>query len=695
MCKRKSCLFQSVLSGLALSLMIFFSLPCTLPAEEKAGGIDDISLGEILNLDPTMVTATKRKISVRKAPAIATVITADEIRNMGARDLTDVLKMVPGFGGARTPDGRHMFEVRGIRTLASEKILVMMDGHRLNESYLGSGLAFTFEDLSVEKIRQIEIIRGPGSALYGTSAFVAAINIITKDGNDIDGIEATAAGGTFSTKKVSILGGKSFEDKHLNLFGSIDYVKTDGGDITIEADSLSGTPFSKAPGKADLGLEKTDAFLKVSYGDLTFKGHFMQKDKGCYIGWADALTDYNIFKHKDIWSELSYAKAFTERFSASLRAYFDYFEQESDLELLPKGFPGFPGGAIGRPDMKGNTFGTELQFDLDMFEDNHLIAGFNFDNIRQYDVRYGANYNPFTMEPLGSLQEVSSWANYNRNVTRKVWAVYLQDEWRIMENLNLTAGVRHDNYDDFGSTTNPRAGIVWNFMKDADLKLLYGQAFRAPSFWELYNDANPDVRGNPDLKPEKIKTYEAGLGYRFKNSYEINANYFYNEIDDMIVWDYSTSPGHSVNQGGAIIDGVEIVLRGKYSPADYWQLTYTWQNPEDADTGEELPNVPSHRASFSINWELCKYLNAHTDVLWTGKRPRVSGDDRGDMPSYTTVDLTLIAKNFWKNLEVRGMIHNLFDEEYEDPDMSGQLQQIPYDYPREGISALIEFSYKF
>ena len=137
------------------------------------------------------------------------------------------------------------------------------------------------------------------------------------------------------------------------------------------------------------------------------------------------------------------------------------------------------------------------------------------------------------------------------------------------------------------------------------------------------------------------------------------------------------------------------MLTGKYGSANYWKLAYTWQEPRDADTDEELPNVPSHRASFSLNWGITKYLNAHTDILWTGERPRVSGDSRDDMPSYTTVDLTLIAKNFYKNLEIRGMVHNLFDKEYEDPDTSGAQMLIPNDYPRAGISALVEFSYRF
>ena len=696
MFQRKRGLFQNVSFGVALCLLILFSVPCAMGAdEEKQDALDELSLYELRNLETFMVTATKRKISTRKAPAIATVITADEIKNMGARDLTDVLKTVPGFGVSINEWGVNMFEVRGIKTVGSEKILVMMDGHRLNESYSGSALKHMFESLSVEKIKQVEIIRGPGSALYGANAFVAVINVITKDADDVDGLQAGVAGGSFDTKKAGFVGGKSFKDKKIKIFGSADYLKTDGSEPTIEADMLSPAPFSKAPGNADTHLDKKEAFVKASYGDVTFKGHYLRNDYGVYIGLANALADDNFVAYTDYWGELSYSNSFTDRVSASVRAYFDHWDQDTDLKLFPPGFPGYPDGATGKPSQNERTLGTELQSGWDISGGNHLIAGFSFEHIKQYDVKYGANYNPFTFEPLGSLQEVSSWANFNKDVTRKVWAVYIQDEWALKDNLNLTAGVRHDNYDDFGGTTNPRAALVWNFLENADIKLLYGQAFRAPSFVELYNDGNPNALGNPDLDPEKIKTYEVSLGYRFGGSYTVNANYFYNDIDDLIALDTSVSPPRYANIGGAKIDGIEAVLMGQYSPANYWKLTYTYQNPKDADTDEDLPNVPSQRAGLSLNYGFTKYLNGHTDILWTGKRPRVSGDDRGDMPSYTTVDLTLIAKNFWKNLEVRGMIHNLFDEEYEDPDLSGEQKLIPYDYPREGISALIEFSYRF
>jgi len=245
--------------------------------------------------------------------------------------------------------------------------------------------------------------------------------------------------------------------------------------------------------------------------------------------------------------------------------------------------------------------------------------------------------------------------------------------------INLTAGVRHDNYSEFGGTTNPRAGLVWGFLENADLKLLYGRAFRAPDFAELYTDNNLANMGNPDLDPETIETYEAGVIFRPSNNFSIDLNYFYNKIDDLIFIDSSSSPGLFSNGGKQEVDGIELVLRGKYTPDNYWQLAYTHQDPRDRETGEELPDVPSNRASGSINYGLTKYINLHTDILWTDKRPRQSGDTRDDTPAYTTVDIAVTAKNFYKTLEIQGTIHNLFDEDYVDPDRSGANQFIPND----------------
>lgn len=637
-----------------------------------------------------LVVATRRATTLRKAPAIASIVTADEIKNMGARNLMDVLKMIPGIGISINEFGRYMFEVRGIRTATSEKILVMIDGHRLNESYTGSALANIYNDLAVENIKQVEVIRGPGSALYGANAFAAVINVVTKNADDTDGIEISAAGGTFDTKKTNFLGGKSFGD--FQVSGALNYLNTNGPDPLIEKDRFAGRSYTTTPGRADMHLEKSDAFLKVSYGDITFKGQYVSKNRGAYIGNASALTDENFIHFKNFWGELSYAKSLTDALSSSVRLYFDQFEQDAKVELFPEGYPGYPDGVVGQPLLKNRTLGAEIQFEYELFSGNNLTVGGLYENIKQFDVKHFTNFHPVTIAPLGSFQEITSWGNFNKDAKREVLAVFIQDEWGLRDNLNITAGLRYDHYSDFGDTFNPRAGIVWEFMRNAELKLLFGQAFRAPNFVELYNANNPTVIGNPRLKPEKIKTYEAGVGYRFSKSFRTNLNYFFSKIEDLIVRDASTSPAQYANKGGAEVHGVEFELTGNYTVANYWKLSYIYQEPKDSDTKQRLHSVPSQRAAASVNCGLSKYINSHVDILWMGPRPRASGDTRTKMPSYTTVDLALIAKEFYRNLEIKGTVHNLFDNRYKDPDSSGLVSS---DFPRPGIEATIGVTYKF
>ncbi len=171
--------------------------------QEEFGGLDLSQLARI-----RIVTATRHSLPLRKAPAIATVITAEAIRNMGARNLLDVLRMVPSFGVSVDTDGIPMLEVRGIRTFYSEKVLVMIDGHSQNRNKNDSAF-FNFADmLPVENIKQVEVLRGPASALYGDSAFVATVNVITRDAAEINGLEVKGGAGSFDAYKANLVGAR-------------------------------------------------------------------------------------------------------------------------------------------------------------------------------------------------------------------------------------------------------------------------------------------------------------------------------------------------------------------------------------------------------------------------------------------------------------------------------------------------------
>ncbi|GAM10787.1 iron-regulated outer membrane virulence protein [Geobacter sp. OR-1] len=689
-----------VQTSIAVSLLLYLmsigaharAVESAVPQDQVAAPADEQAELQLLYEESDLVTATRRVTPLHKAPAIATVITADEIRNMGARNLRDVLKMVPGIGISTNAWGVNMVEVRGIRTSMNDKILVMIDGHSLNRNINGSALYQVADALPVENIRQMEVVRGPGSALYGSSAFVATINVITHDADEIDGVEAKIDGGSFDTFKGNLVGAVSSGDK-LAASGSFDYFRTNGPKLHVESDALRSTPFSMAPGTAHLDAEQTDAFLKVIYGDLSFRGHYLTSRKGYYIGMGNALTDDSYSDKENYWGELAYDLRLSGTLAAHIKLSYDHYGQDSHVKIFPNGFGGgFPQGMIGNPQVKDRTFGTEIQVDWAPFKGNRLIVGLAYEGMQQYYVKQMANFNPLTYADIGAFQEVADW---NRETSRQIWATYLQDEWQLLERLNLTAGVRYDHYSDFGGTINPRAALVWNLLDEVDLKLLYGRAFRAPSFQELYDINNPAVLGNPALKPERIETWEAGATYRLSRALNIDLNYFYSAIDNLINKDSSVTPAVERNIGKSVTQGVELGLNGSAFTTLQWRATYAWQAPRDDLTGQRLPYVPAHRATGSLNYALTRNVTLHTDLHWTGPRPRDTGDTRAESPSYTTVDLAATAHDFYKGLEIQVAVHNLFDKRYSDPDTSGAAQKIPGDYPREGISVLANLLYKF
>jgi iron complex outermembrane receptor protein len=206
------------------------------------------------------------------------------------------------------------------------------------------------------------------------------------------------------------------------------------------------------------------------------------------------------------FADLSYSKAISDQWNINARAYYDYADVTFEWQIFPPGFAFsplpehfFPDGVYGTPGFKNQVYGVEVGSDYALTDTNTLTVGALYEYSKQYDITHKTNFDPNTYFNLGSYQDISSWGNWNIPADRTNTAAYVQDEWRILDNLSLTTGIRYDHYDDVGSSTNPRIGLVWEVVKNVDLKLLYGEAFRIPTFDELYSINNPASVGNPDL----------------------------------------------------------------------------------------------------------------------------------------------------------------------------------------------------
>jgi outer membrane receptor protein involved in Fe transport len=646
---------------------------------------------DVYRADRMLVSATKHIMDVSKAPAIATVITAEDLRIMGARNILDALATIPGIGISRGPYSVFQVEIRGLTSIRQNKVKFMIDGHSVKHPTTGD-VAWQMEDIALEQVERIEVIRGPGSALYGANAFSGVINVVTKMGNDFNATQISAGGGSFETGRVNIIHGQQYGD--VDVLASLTYNTTDGAQQRVESDAIGQA------GNTDDWARTWDGTLKVSWHDLIFLTRYTDRENGPYVGVTNVVTDQSELLTDQFLADLSYSKAMNEKWNLSGKAYYDWAEVTYEWQLFPPGMafsPApvhfFPEGMYGTPHYVNQTYGAELGSDYALSESNTLTMGLVYEYSKQSDITHQTNFNPVTLVNLGPYQDISAWGNWSIEASRKNSAAYIQDEWAITDGLTLTAGLRYDYYDDIGSSTNPRLGLVWELLKDVDLKLLYGEAFRVPTFDELYSTNNPAAIGNEDLKPEEMRTYEVSVGYTPTYGPVVTASGFYNKFSDKIMLVPTGIPGMQEfsNTSDATIYGLELEGRYKIKNVELYG-NYFWQHPEDDATGDQLPDVPTYRVNLGVNFWLANWGKGNIHLLNVGDSARATGDSRQDADGYTLVNASFIVLDFFKTMELRASLYNIFDETYAYPAPTLTLAN---DYPAPGRSVFLELRYTF
>lgn len=627
---------------------------------QVAQGSGDLSL--LFEEDDIFISATQSARTLGKAPAIATVITAKQLKNMGARNIFDALVTVPGFGYSylNTVSTESDIEVRGIKS-RMEKVLLMIDGHRINNPFFGN-FNHLYDEFPIEQIKRIEVIRGPGSALYGANAFVGVINIIMKKPGDFAGVALKAGGGNNKRAHENLRLGMGDSGKGLML--SYDHLDTNGSRRFVASDAAG------ASGYTNFWRTTDTAYMNGEYGALNFSGLYLDKQRGTPLAITNVIDSATRTNNRQAYGTVGYRHRIGS-VDVEAKAAVDQFWWDADWYI------GLPGFTRGHPLLKNRTWSGELTAHFTPYEKHYVTAGVAQEFQRQFDVRHIVNG-----------VDVSATFNHNKPAKRQVSAAYLQDEWELTDDLLLTAGLRFDQYSDFGKTTNPRLALVWSARDDLDIKLLYGRAFRAPSFLEMYEINNPASVGNPNLKPERMQTVEAGVVWQISYNYQFNANVFQNCFSDRIV---PTAP-LTINSGGATILGFEAELKADWQEHLYGYLNYSYQRSKDSQTMAPLPDVPTHRFRVGINAGLFDdYLNINAGLRWDGKRKRAPGDTRPPTPSATIVDLALSSDKLYQGLNLSFKAHNLFDSKVYDPAPA----TVTPGFPRPGRQLLGEAEYSF
>jgi iron complex outermembrane receptor protein len=652
------------------------------PCHADSGGSDSELESELRFLAAerqTVVTASKVEERVEKTISTTSTITQADIRQVGARNLLDVLRLVLGIGVTQSAFGAREVEVRGVKSLFSEKVLFLLNGHPLDQNLQVGGATLTYDDLPVDTIKRVEVVRGPGSALYGANAFLAVINIITLGAEDVDGVQASAGWGSFDLQQYRASAGKRFDNGAQGVL-HFNFADTNGIGTPVPEDALTaqGLP-SLAPGNSQLTETRYDLEWQLGYEGFKLDGRFIHKRDGAFVGPNFDLSDQTRQNYDNYFIRLSHVWNLSDRLAITTQAYHDYFDFDNLLQTQPDQFF--------RAALNDTRTGAEVQGTFRWAPNNTLIGGVSYAKEQQDDVSQQMGSSP---------QDLGPFLPFSKNIGRDHWGLYFQDIWDPFASLRLTLGARYDEYSRFGGTFNPRLGFNWEFVKDYSLKFSYGTAFRAPAFGELSLINNPAFEGNPSLEPEEIETFEAGIIAHPVTGLTTQAVFYHSHIGKIIA--LSPVEGKAgllyQNIGSLLSEGVEIEARYDFGgdfAGSYLAANYVYQNPKTQD-GQQVPDVPRDRANLMLNWAFDSHWSGFASVLLKGQTGRAAGDLRGDVPGYAVANLSLLGRRlYWDGADLSFTVYNLLDSKYFDPAPFG----MPVNYQQSGRAFFGHVSFKF
>ncbi len=622
--------------------------------------------------DIPVVTAAKHEQMPEEAPSFVTVITDDQIKKFGYRDLSDALSSVPGF--FITND--RNYEYVGVRGFArpgdyNMRILFMVDGHRINDDIYGG--AFPNEAFAVDMdiVKRIEVIRGPGSALYGNTAFFAVVNVITKDPDELKGAKAAAEYGGFNTNKESVSYGTKTDNGAKMLFA--------GSVMNSEGQSLFFKEFNDP--STNNGISNncdyeraSHLFMKANYGEFSMSGAYEDRTKGVPTGsYGTVFNDpRNMTEDGMRYLELKYDKKLDDSREVTAKVYYDYADYYGDYIL------DYPPVTDNRDLTQSFWYGTDVMLNWSLSPDNKLILGSEYQN-HILDLQQNYDVEPYAL----NLDESHPYSN---------WSAYVQDEMKLGRS-NLTLGVRTDNYPQFGGVLNPRIAYVINPYENTHVKFLYGSAFRAPSQYELYySDGGATSKPSPDLIPEKIYTYETVLEQVFGPDLRGSLSAYKYDIYDLISQTIDPSDGLLVfdNIGRVSGGGIEMSLRKDFGGGSYGFLGYANQRAVDQSSGSLLTNSPENVGNVGLVFPVFnENTTLATELKYVSQEKTLQGEYT--YPNLLT-DLNLVSRKLWGMSEVSLSVKNFFNENCGDPGSGEHPEDIIYQDGREYfVKVVLEF----
>ena len=659
-----------------------------------------MSMEDLYGDEEFVSIATGTKKAIHKAPSVATVITADDIKKMAANNVHEIIETVTGIHAYPSKLNRMnpSYSIRGLHTDQNPQVLVLVNGVRT--TYEFTGAKWNVFDVGVNLIERIEIIKGPGSAVYGADAYSGVINIITKTSDNGFENNLGAKVGSFKTKSAWLNYGQK-EDDYSYTFNS-QWQTTDGDpDRIVDQDLLSImglTDLSLAPGPLDTKHEYMDLHFDGRYKNFYTNLWYLDIEGGTGAGAAQALTDKDYTKSTQYFVQLGYKKELSDKFRIDVKGFAQKYDSETYFQIFPPGYKDgngtlFTKGYIGVTILEDTNYGSSLTgyYTPNNEHNLRLELGFKYSEENSDELKnFGAGVlTGNEVEQDDTLVSVKGTPGiFIGDNDRQLSYLSIQDEWAFANDWELTAGVRYDNYSDFGSTINPRLALVWQTSYNLTTKFLYGSAFRAPSFGELYASNNPVLLGNPELNPEKIKTYEVAFDYRPNFDWQINVNIFKYFATDLFKYEPQTDGTvqlqNTQKQNGL---GLEVDAAWEVTTSIKSKLGLALQSSEYTQ-GAKVADAPQKSVNWQLDWAIGNDWHLNLRNRWISDRNREVGDNRKKVSDYSISDLTALY-TLNDKVEMSFSCKNLFDKKAFEP--SGP--RISGDYPLETRGFWLSLNY--